>query len=325
MMDADAEQLTNGFLDTPTDWALGMSKHTRLKDFPSFVRSTDPDEFMFHFALKVTEQIVGADAVILNTFDELEQEALDAMRAMIPSSASIHTIGPLAFLAEEIVPRGGPTDALGSNLWKEDVSCFEWLHGRAPRSVVYVNYGSITVMTNEELVEFAWGLANSGHDFLWIIRPDLVNGDAAVLPPEFLEAIRGRGHLASWCPQEVVLRHEAVGVFLTHCGWNSTMESLCAGVPMLCWPFFAEQQTNCRYTCVEWGVAMEIGQDVRREAVEEKIREAMGGEKGMEMQRRAGEWQQIGLRATRPRGRSYANLDKRVADVLLSGTSGKSS
>ena len=80
------------------------------------MRSTDPDEFMFHFALKVTEQIAGADAVVLNTFDELEQEALDAMRAMIPPSASIHTIGPLAFLAEEIVAPGGPTDALGSNV-----------------------------------------------------------------------------------------------------------------------------------------------------------------------------------------------------------------
>jgi hypothetical protein len=319
MIDADAEQLTNGFLDTPADWAPGMGKHFRLKDFPSFMRSTDPDEFMFHFALKVTEQIAGADAVILNTFDELEQEALDAMRAMIPSSASIHTIGPLAFLAEEIVPQGDPADAFGSNLWKEDVSCFDWLHGRAARSVVYVNYGSITVMTNEELLEFAWGLANSGHDFLWIIRPDLVNGDAAVLPPEFLEAIKGRGHLASWCPQEVVLRHEAVGVFLTHSGWNSTMESLCAGVPMLCWPFFAEQQTNCRYKCVEWGVAMEIGHDVRREVVEEKIREVMGGEKGKEMHRRAVEWQETGLRATRSGGRSYANLDKLVADVLLSG------
>ncbi|CAD6260688.1 unnamed protein product [Miscanthus lutarioriparius] len=180
-------------------------------------------------------------------------------------------------------------------------------------------------MTNEELVEFAWGLANSGHDFLWIIRPDLVNGDAAVLPPEFLEAIKGRGHLASWCPQEVVLRHEAVGVFLTHSGWNSTMESLCAGVPMLCWPFFAEQQTNCRYKCVEWGVAMEIGHDVRREVVEEKIREVMGGEKGKEMHRRAVEWQETGLRATWPGGRSYANLHKLVADVLLSGGGNKSS
>ncbi|KAF8714912.1 hypothetical protein HU200_027448 [Digitaria exilis] len=315
----DAEQLTNGFLDTPVDWAAGMSKHTRLKDLPSFLRSTDPDEFMVHFALKVTEQIAGADAVILNTFDELEQEALEAMRAMIPASASIHTVGPLAFLAEDVVPRGGPLDTLGSNLWKEDVSCFDWLDARAPRSVVYVNYGSITVMTNEELVEFAWGLANSGHDFLWIIRPDLVNGDAAVLPPEFMEAIKGRGHLATWCPQEVVLRHEAVGVFLTHSGWNSTMESLCGGVPMLCWPFFAEQQTNCRYKCMEWGVGMEIGHDVRREAVEEKIREAMGGEKGKEMRRRALEWRETAVRATQPGGRSYANLDKLVADVLLSG------
>ncbi|RLM74574.1 7-deoxyloganetin glucosyltransferase-like [Panicum miliaceum] len=301
----EGEQLTNGFLDTPVDSAPGLSKHTRFKDLPSFIRSTDPDEFMIHFAIKVTEQIAGADAVILNTFDELEQEAVDAMRAMI------------------IVPQGGQLDALGSNLWKEGVSCFDWLDGREPGSVVYVNYGSITVMTNEELVEFAWGLANSGHDFLWVIRPDLVSGDAAVLPPEFLEAIEGRGHLAIWCPQEVVLRHEAVGVFLTHSGWNSTLESLCAGVPMLCWPFFAEQQTNCRYKCMEWGVAMEIGHDVRQEAVKEKIREAMAGEKGKEMRRRAAEWRETAVRATRPGGRSHASLEKLVADVLLSG--GKSS
>uniref|UniRef100_A0A0D9W5N8 Glycosyltransferase n=1 Tax=Leersia perrieri TaxID=77586 RepID=A0A0D9W5N8_9ORYZ len=306
------EQLTNGFLDTPVDWTPGMSNHMRLKDFPSFFRSTDPDDFMFHFPVHVTERLAEADAVILNTFDELEPEALAAMRAMIPATASIHTIGPLAFLAEQTVPKGSPIDALGSNLWKEDATCFGWLDGKPPRSVVFVNYGSVTVMSNEELVEFAWGLANSGHDFLWIIRPDLVNGDAAVLPPEFLDAVEGRGLLASWCPQEAVLRHEAVGVFLTHSGWNSTMESLSGGVPMLCWPFFAEQQTNCRYACVEWGVAMEIGHDVRRNAVEAKIREAMGGEKGREMRRRAEEWRDTGVR-------SHANLDALVDDVLLSG------
>ncbi|CAN6269979.1 unnamed protein product [Urochloa humidicola] len=313
------EQLTNGFLDTPVDSAPGLSKHLRLKDLPTFIRSTDPDEFLVHFALRVTEQISGADAVVVNTLDDLESEALDGMRALIPSSASIHAVGPLALLAEQIVPRGGELDTLGSNLWKEDASCLAWLDGRPPRSVVFVNYGSVTVMTNVELVEFAWGLADSGHDFLWIIRPDLVAGDAAVLPPEFLVAVEGRGLLASWCPQEAVLWHEAVGVFLTHSGWNSTLESLCAGVPMLCWPFFSEQQTNCRYKCMEWGVAMEIGHDVRREAVAEKIREAMCGEKGKEIRRRAGEWRAVAVRATRPGGRSYASLEKLVNDVLLAG------
>ena len=99
-------------------------------------------------------------------------------------------------------------------------------------------------MTNEQLVEFAWGLANSKQDFLWIIRPDLVKGVSAVLPEEFLEETRERGKLASWCPQEKVLGHSAVGGFLTHCGWNSTIESISSGVPMICWPFFADQQTN---------------------------------------------------------------------------------
>ena len=110
---ADAEQLTNGYLDTPVDWAAGMSRHMRVKDFPTFICSTDPAEYMAHFALHVTERLAEADAVILNTLDELEPAALDAMRAMLPP---VHTVGPLAFLAEEIVPKGGPLEALGSNL-----------------------------------------------------------------------------------------------------------------------------------------------------------------------------------------------------------------
>ncbi|KAF7005802.1 hypothetical protein CFC21_020902 [Triticum aestivum] len=175
-------------------------------------------------------------------------------------------------------------------------------------------------MSNQELVEFAWGLANCGYDFLWIVRDDLVKGDGAVLPPEFLEAAKGRCLLVSWCEHEAVLHHEAVGAFLTHCGWNSMLEGLSAGVPMLCWPFFAEQQTNSRYACVEWGVGMEVDDDVRQEVVEARIREVMGvGEVGREMKRKAVEWSEIAVRATaKPGGRSLANLESLLEDVLLS-------
>ncbi|KAL6899292.1 hypothetical protein ACP4OV_005950 [Aristida adscensionis] len=310
----DEEQLTNGFLDMPVDWAAGMSRHMRLRDFPSFLRTTDRDDILLTFQLGEVERLESAAAVVVNTFDELERPALDAMRAVNPA---VYTVGPLASLAGDVVPAGGPLDAVSPSLWPEDDGCVAWLAGRRPRSVVYVNFGSVTVMSGRELAEFAWGLAGSGHDFLWVVRPDVVRGGGAAttLPPGFVEATAGRGRLASWCAQEAVLREEAVGVFLTHSGWNSTVESLSAGVPMLCWPFFAEQQTNCRYKCVEWGVGMEVGDDVRREAVEARIREAMGGGKGREMARRAAEWKDA---ADRARATSLGNLERLITDVLLS-------
>ncbi|VAI11637.1 unnamed protein product [Triticum turgidum subsp. durum] len=314
----DEAQLSNGYLDTPVAQAPGMSRHMRLRDFPSFICTTDRDDVMLNFLLHHSEQAGRAAAVIVNTLDELEQPALDAMRAMLPR---VYTIGPLNLLADK--GEAGPLARIRASLWREDRSCLEWLDGREPRSVVYVNFGSITTMSSEELVEFAWGLANCGHPFLWIVRNDLLAKGAAVrLPPEFLEATKGRCLLASWCEQEAVLRHQAVGVFLTHSGWNSALVSISAGVPMLCWPFFAEQQTNARYACVEWGVGMEVGDDVRRDEVEARIREVMGGEgAGREMKRRAAEWEEMCVRATaQPGGRSMANLDSLIKDVLLTAT-----
>ncbi|KAA8545617.1 hypothetical protein F0562_020401 [Nyssa sinensis] len=114
------------------------------------------------------------------------------------------------------------------------------------------------------------------------MRHDLVIGESAVLPPEFIQETKGRGLMAKWRPQEEVLNHPAIEGFLTHSGWNSTIESLCGGVPMVCWPFFAEQQTNCRFACTAWGVGMEIDNDVERNEVEKLVRELMDGEKGEE-------------------------------------------
>ncbi|VAH40448.1 unnamed protein product [Triticum turgidum subsp. durum] len=297
-------------------WTASACGYMGYYNFPSFVRTTDRDDILLNFMIHELERASRADAIIVNTFDEFEEPALDAMRAIL--TPPVHTIGPLNFVVEQLVPDGGdPLASIRPSLWREDRSCLEWLRGREPRSVVYVNFGSITTMTGEQLVEFAWGLANCGYDFLWIVRNDLVKGDAAVLPPEFLEATKGRCFLASWCEQEAVLRHEAVGIFLTHYGWNSMMEGLSAGLPMLGWPFFAEQQTNCRYACVEWGVGLEVGDDVRREVVEERIREVMGGgDVGREMRRKAMEWKNIAVRATtQPGGRSLANLELLLKNI----------
>ncbi|XP_070660446.1 7-deoxyloganetin glucosyltransferase-like [Malus domestica] len=138
-------------------------------------------------------------------------------------------------------------------------------------------------MTPEQLMEFGCGLANSKVSFFWVIRPDLVVGKSAILPPEFVDETKGRSLIASWCPQELVLNHPSVGGFLTHSGWNSTLESVSAGVPMLCWPLFSDQPTNCHYTCKKWGIGMEINNDVKRDDVEKLVRELMEGEKGRRM------------------------------------------
>ncbi|XP_034197472.1 7-deoxyloganetin glucosyltransferase-like [Prunus dulcis] len=309
----DEASLTNGYLDTTVDWIPGM-KDIRLRDLPSFLRTTDPEDVMLSFALGVVERASKASAIILNTYDTLEYKVLEALSSMFPP---IYTIGPNHLLVNKIVPQNTILSSIGSSLWKEEPECLQWLDSKEPDSVVYVNFGSITVMTPQQLVEFAWGLANSKKPFLWTIRPDLVKDDAAIFPSEFTQETKQRGLLVSWAPQEEVLNHPSIGGFLTHSGWNSTIESLSAGVPMVIWPFFADQQTNCWFLCTQWGVGLEIDSNVKRSEVEKLVRELMSGEKGKEMRKNAMEWKRKAEEATGPRGSSLLNLEKLVKDVLL--------
>uniref|UniRef100_A0A6N2L827 anthocyanidin 3-O-glucosyltransferase n=1 Tax=Salix viminalis TaxID=40686 RepID=A0A6N2L827_SALVM len=308
----DDSYLTNGYLDRVVDWIPGM-KDIRLRDLPSFFRTTDPNDCLFTFCMESVERALSASAIIFHTFDALEQEVLTSLYSMFPR---VYTIGPLQLLLNEI--QEDDLYSIDCNLWKEEVECLQWLDSQRPNSVIYVNFGSIAVATKEQLIEFGMGLSKTGHPFLWIIRPDMIAGDCAVLPPEFTEETKDRGFISSWCPQEEVLNHPSVGGFLTHCGWGSTIESISSGVPMLCWPSFGDQQTNCWYTCTECGIGMEIDSIVTREKVETKVRELLDGEEGKKMKQKAMEWKRVALEATRPSGSSTMNLDKLVQEVLLS-------
>ncbi|KAL8540550.1 hypothetical protein ACS0TY_001981 [Phlomoides rotata] len=306
----DMSQVTNGYLDTIVDWIPGTN-NIRLRDLPTFIRTTDPKDFVLNFALQEVEAIPRAKAVILNTFDALEQDVLSALSDMFPT---IYTVGPLQLMMNHAHDQR--LDSISSSLWKEDLECIEWLDSKEPGSVVYVNFGSITVVTAQQLTEFAWGLANSKKPFLWVIRPDMVAGESAMVPPEFVEETKDRSLLISWCPQEQVLKHPAIGGFLTHSGWNSTIESVINGVPLICWPFFAEQQTNCRFSCVEWEMGMEIDNNVKRDEVELLVSELMDGEKGKKMKEKAMEWKKKAEAATAPGGSSYLNLEKLIKELL---------
>ncbi|XP_051132848.1 7-deoxyloganetin glucosyltransferase-like [Andrographis paniculata] len=308
----DMSQASNGYMETTIDWVAGMSNDIRLRDFPSFIRTTDPNDIMLNFLMQEADAIPRGKALIMNTFDELERDALEALSAIVPR---IYTFGPLQLMMSHV--HDERLDIINSSLWKEDSGCIEWLDTKDPGSVFYVNFGSITVVTAEQLTEFAWGLANSKKPFLWIIRPDIVVGESAMLPPEFLAETKDRSLMISWCPQEKVLQHPAIGGFLTHNGWNSTIESIASGVPVICWPFFAEQQTNCRYCCVEWGIGMEIDNNVKRDEVELLVRKLMDGDEGKKMKANAMTWKRKAEEATAPGGSSYSNFNKIIHEVLL--------
>ncbi|KAF7815457.1 UDP-glucosyltransferase 85K17 [Senna tora] len=330
----DESFAVDGTLDTILDWVTGM-KDIKLKYLPSFIRVTNlEDDIMFDFIGSATKSCINpsssSNTVIINTFKELDIEVLDVIMAKNPN---VYTIGPLHLLNHNHFPNdhhhhekqnNGKFKSSGSSLWKSDSKCIQWLEKWEPNSVIYVNYGSITMMSEQHLKEFAWGLADSKHPFLWILRPDLVMGESekSILPQDLLDEVKDRGYITSWCTQEEVLGHPSIGAFLTHCGWNSTLESICNGVPVICWPFFAEQQTNCWCACTRWEIGMEIKEDVKREEICGIVKEALEGEKGKEMRRKSLEWKKKAMEAIDKGGSSYNNFKRLLIErfsIIIDG------
>ncbi|KAL2558165.1 UDP-glycosyltransferase 76F1 [Forsythia ovata] len=207
-----------------------------------------------------------------------------------------------------------------SSLVQPDESSISWLDKQAPKSVIYVSFGSIAAVKENEFVEIAWGLAYCEHTFLWVIRPGSVHGSKWLesLPSGFLDLLGVSGHIVKWAPQLEVLAHPAVGAFWTHNGWNSTLESICAGVPMICMPCFTDQFVNARYVTHVWKVGVQLENVLERKTIEEVIRRLMEDEEGEEIRNRVEDFKEKAIFSLRRGGSSYATLECLISCISSS-------
>jgi pathogen-inducible salicylic acid glucosyltransferase len=207
----------------------------------------------------------------------------------------------------------------GFSIFKPNTdACMKWLDDQPKGSVVYVSFGSVAALEVEQMEEIAWGLRMSNRCFLWVVRAS----EEAKLPKNFVEETCEKGLVVRWCPQLEVLAHEAVGCFVTHCGWNSTLEALSLSVPMVAIPQYSDQSTNAKYIMDVWKMGLKASADekglVSREAAEHCIREIMEGERGNEIKKNALKLRKLAKEAVDEGGSSDKNIEEFVAKLVHS-------
>ncbi|KAG8055520.1 hypothetical protein GUJ93_ZPchr0001g30066 [Zizania palustris] len=292
-----------------------------VSDMPSTVQ--DREDRLFKEQDRTYGRIMEASGVLVNTYEWLEARAVSAFRegACFPGlpTPPVYCVGPLLATGEEKAREANRHE------------CLAWLDTQLDLSVVFLCFGSMGSFPAAQLKEIARGLESSGHRFLWVVRnprqdpsnlleqpqePDL----AALLPEGFLERTRDRGMVVkSWAPQAEVLRHTATGAFVTHCGWNSTLEGVTAGVPLLCWPLYAEQRLNKVLIVEEMKVGVVIdGYDeemVRAEEVEAKVKLVMESDEGDKLRERLSVARAKAVEALAEGGPSPVAFDKLLEDL----------
>ncbi|XP_031263646.1 7-deoxyloganetic acid glucosyltransferase-like [Pistacia vera] len=302
-------------LDSLITTVPGMETFLRGRDLPSFCRPNDINDPIFQHFMDWILKSSETNALILNTFEDLEAPILSHIRTKYPK---IYAIGPLDLhLQTKLSSSNSIMPSQSSNsLWEVDKSCMAWLDRQPPQSVVYVSFGSLMMLTREQFMEFWYGLVNSKQRFLWVIRPDSVATDEGERPRELEEGTKERGYIVSWAPQEEVLAHKSVGGFMTHSGWNSTIESLVARVPMICWPCLFDQQVNSRFVSEVWKIGVDMKDVCDRKIVEKMIYEVMV-ERREEFVKSIDRMAMLAKMCVSDGGSSSRNLNHLVEDLRL--------
>ncbi|XP_021858574.1 7-deoxyloganetic acid glucosyl transferase [Spinacia oleracea] len=283
----------------------------RWCDLPGICRTHDTTDPYIQLVLKECRELPKAQGHILNTFDDLEEHLLAELRSLCPN---LYTIGPIHLHSRTRLEPVTEQRVTSNSLWQEDRNCITWLDSQPSESVIFVSFGSVVPMTIDQLIEFQYGLVNSGVRFLWVRRPGSLVGieDSSLqVPTEILEE---RGFIVEWAPQEEVLAHRAIGGFLTHSGWNSTLESIVEGVPMLCWPNGIDQLVISRFVGDVWKIGIDMKDKCDRVVIEDMVRDLMVRRRD-EFSKRADRLSKSAAQAVREGGSSWQGLHRLIQDI----------
>ncbi|KAH7567636.1 hypothetical protein JRO89_XS07G0109100 [Xanthoceras sorbifolium] len=305
----------------------GDIKLTR-KQLPDFMKSNEETDFT-KMLKDSKESELKSYGVVVNSFYELEPAYADYYRNVLGRRA--WHIGPLSLCNRNVEDKA----FRGKRASIDENECLKWLNSKKPNSVVYICFGSVANFNSDQLMEIAEGLEASGQEFIWVVRKDKKDqdGNEDWLPEGFEKRMEGKGLIIrGWAPQVLILENAAVGGFVTHCGWNSTLEGVTAGVPMVAWPISAEQFYNEKLVTqvlkigVSVGVqqwARLVGDFVKRDAIEKAVKEVMVGDRAEEMRSRAKALGEMATRAVDKEGSSYADLNALIEELSLTRNSNK--
>ncbi|KAK7284962.1 hypothetical protein RJT34_19716 [Clitoria ternatea] len=286
-------------------------------------KNEDWDEFLQRMAAAETVTY----GVVVNSFEELETEYAKGFKKA--RNDKVWCVGPVSLRHMNHLDKAlrGNSRALS-----DDVH-IKWLDLQKPRSVIYVCLGSMCNLTPLQLVELGMALEACKKPFIWVVRERNQTDELKkwIKESRFAERTKGLGLLIrGWAPQVLILSHPAIGGFLTHCGWNSTLEAICAGVPMLTWPLFGDQFFNEKFVVqvlrvgvkvgveipVNWGDEEKVGVYVKKEHVLDAMKKLMDeGNESEERMKRARELAEMAKRAVEG-GSSHFNVTQLIQDIM---------
>ncbi|KAM7474125.1 hypothetical protein LguiB_021368 [Lonicera macranthoides] len=279
----------------------------------------DTTNDLTEFLNQVKNSDLESYGVIVNSFLELEPDYANHYRNVLKRKA--WHIGPLSFCTKDINDK----EVRGKKSAIDEHECLKWLDSQKLNSVIYVCFGSVVDISVAQLYEIAIGLEASDQPFIWVVRRSRNEDENMWLPDGFEERTKGRGLIIrGWAPQVLILYHRAVGGFFTHCGWNSILEGVCAGVPMVTRPVFADQFYNEKLVTEVLRIGVSVGvkesnrvscETIRREVVENSVKRLMVEEEGEEMRRRAKGLKVKAKQAIEEGGSSYNDLSALIEEL----------